>query len=189
MPADLSHVLKELSAKTTEVRTTGGSWYNMRIMPYRTRDNRINGAVLTFADIGEQKTAQAKLLAAGEEAEQARELVRHVFDMNTDPIAVLDKNEKLVIANSVFSSLFNINQTEIKDLDLIGLQRRVFNSIELKPILEKALEQNHDFTSPAFELKTTEGSRNFIIHGRIIKGDEKFPYRILLHFRESSAKE
>jgi two-component system CheB/CheR fusion protein len=189
MLTDLSQVLKELSAKTAEVRTTGGGWYTMRIMPYRTRDNHINGAVLTFADIGEQKTAQAKIRAAGQEAEQAMELVRHVFDMNTAPMAVLDQNDKLVIANSVFSSLFNIDQREIKGLDLIGLQRRVFNSIELKPILEKALEHNRDFTSPPFELKTAGGSRTFFIHGRIVKRDEQFPYRILLHFRESSAKE
>jgi len=38
-----------------------GSWYTMRILPYRTLDNVIEGAVLTFVDITEMKKARDEL--------------------------------------------------------------------------------------------------------------------------------
>jgi two-component system CheB/CheR fusion protein len=34
----------------------------VRIMPYRTQDNRIDGVVITFVDISESKTLEATLL-------------------------------------------------------------------------------------------------------------------------------
>ena len=48
--------------KESEVCTKDGAWYLMRIMPYRTADNVIDGLVLTFVDIqrlkaGEQATS------------------------------------------------------------------------------------------------------------------------------------
>ena len=51
MITDLAEVLKKLVPRDIEVQTNKGDWYNMRIMPYRTMDNRIDGAVLTFASI------------------------------------------------------------------------------------------------------------------------------------------
>ena len=52
---DLKEVLARLIPMDKEVQTTKGLWYKMRIMPYRTTDNRIDGAVLTFSNIDEQK--------------------------------------------------------------------------------------------------------------------------------------
>ena len=51
--ADVKAVLDTLVPKETEVRTTGGKWFKMRIQPYRTLDNVIEGAVISFADITE----------------------------------------------------------------------------------------------------------------------------------------
>ncbi|HUE17894.1 MAG TPA: PAS domain S-box protein, partial [Planctomycetaceae bacterium] len=48
---------RDLAAREKEVRTEDGRWYNRRIMPYRTLDNRIDGVVITFADISERKHA------------------------------------------------------------------------------------------------------------------------------------
>ena len=86
MIAALTDVLKDLTPKSCEVQTTNGDWYNMRIVPYRTMDNRIDGAVLTFASIGDQKKTQAMLDASKRDMEQVWKLVRNVFDMNPDPI-------------------------------------------------------------------------------------------------------
>ena len=38
------------------MQTKGGSWYLMRIVPYRTTDNIIDGVVITFSDITDFKT-------------------------------------------------------------------------------------------------------------------------------------
>jgi two-component system CheB/CheR fusion protein len=58
---DVQAVLDSLAPKEVEVQTRAGEWYSMRIMPYRTLDNVIEGAVITFVDISRAKKAQDAL--------------------------------------------------------------------------------------------------------------------------------
>jgi two-component system CheB/CheR fusion protein len=53
--ADAQAVLDTLAPKDAQVQTTAGGWFSMRIRPYRTLDNVIEGAVITFTDITELK--------------------------------------------------------------------------------------------------------------------------------------
>ena len=59
--ADMQAVLDTLIPKEVEVQTKAGDWYTMRILPYRTLDNVIEGAVITFVDIsgGEEGAGSA----------------------------------------------------------------------------------------------------------------------------------
>jgi two-component system CheB/CheR fusion protein len=43
------------------VTTSDGRWFLVRIMPYRTLDNRVDGVVITFADITGPKAIEAEL--------------------------------------------------------------------------------------------------------------------------------
>jgi two-component system CheB/CheR fusion protein len=187
--ADLSEVLNTLSPKAVEVRTTNEQWYNMRILPYRTRDNRIDGAVLTFAAIGDQKKAQATLNESRHAMELTLELVRHAFDMNPEPTAVLDSRGRMVIANTQLAELLGVAQNDIDGMDFLSDQSVIFDSIGLKSELESALKKGKDFTTRPVEVKSPEGSQRFAIHGRIIKGGDDYPYRILLHFVKTPQKE
>ena len=63
---DVQAVLDTLIPKKLEVQNAAGAWYAMQIHPYRTLDNVIEGAVLTFADITEMvKTREALREANG----------------------------------------------------------------------------------------------------------------------------
>jgi len=62
LAADMKAVLDTLVPKEVDVRTTEGRWYLLRIQPYRTLDNVIEGAVLTFTDITAMKHAQQEIL-------------------------------------------------------------------------------------------------------------------------------
>jgi len=64
--ADTQAVLDSLIPKELEVQTLAGAWYTMRILPYRTLDNVIEGAVITFVDITEMKKPQEALRKASE---------------------------------------------------------------------------------------------------------------------------
>ena len=64
--ADTQAVLGSLIPQEAEVQTVEGKWYTMRIMPYRTMDNVIEGAVITFIDITDMKKAQMALRKANE---------------------------------------------------------------------------------------------------------------------------
>jgi chemotaxis methyl-accepting protein methylase/PAS domain-containing protein len=58
---DAREVLRMLVSVEKEIGAKDGRWFMMRIMPYRTLDNRIDGVVITFADITLAKTLEAKL--------------------------------------------------------------------------------------------------------------------------------
>ncbi|MCG3774548.1 MAG: Chemotaxis protein methyltransferase [Nitrospira sp.] len=62
--ADVQSVLETLEPKELEVHTTTGKWFTLRILPYRTTDNMIEGAVLNFIDISEIQKTRAALQAA-----------------------------------------------------------------------------------------------------------------------------
>ena len=61
--SDTQSVLDTLVPKEVEVRTTENRWYSMRILPYRTMDNVIEGVVLTFVDVTEARKMQEALRA------------------------------------------------------------------------------------------------------------------------------
>jgi PAS domain-containing protein len=55
---DVQSVLDTLIPKEVDVRTKEGLWYSLRILPYRTIDNVIEGVVITFINISEIKKIQ-----------------------------------------------------------------------------------------------------------------------------------
>ena len=67
--ADTQSVLDTLVAKEAEVQTREGKWYALRIQPYRTLDNIIEGAVITFSDITE-------IVRIREELKKANDVLR-----------------------------------------------------------------------------------------------------------------
>jgi len=56
--------------KELEVLTTDGVWYTMRILPYRTRENVVEGVVINFVDITELKQARDKILEINRDLEK-----------------------------------------------------------------------------------------------------------------------
>jgi excisionase family DNA binding protein len=69
LPGDAHDVLRTLNSKEKAIATNDGRWFTVRVMPYRTVDDRIDGVVITFIDITTAKTLEAKLRGqAGQEA-------------------------------------------------------------------------------------------------------------------------
>lgn len=63
--ADAQEVLRTLVLSEKQVSTHDGRWFRVRIMPYRTQDNVIDGVVMTFADTTEIKKLEAELRTKG----------------------------------------------------------------------------------------------------------------------------
>jgi two-component system CheB/CheR fusion protein len=61
LEADAEGVLRTLVVCEKHVPTRSGGWYTVRIMPYRTVDNVIDGVVVTFINITEAKQLEAQL--------------------------------------------------------------------------------------------------------------------------------
>jgi two-component system CheB/CheR fusion protein len=69
-------VLAKLVPLTREIEAENGAWYTCRVLPYRTKDNRIEGVVITFVDVTARKQAEDALNVAKLQAESAKELNR-----------------------------------------------------------------------------------------------------------------
>ncbi len=61
LPEDAQTVLRTLTPAEKAISAKDGRWYTVRIMPYRTLDDRIDGVVITFSDISAATAKAAKL--------------------------------------------------------------------------------------------------------------------------------
>jgi len=66
---DAEEVLRTLAFSEREVSTGDGRWYQVKIMPYRTLENVIDGVVITLNDISRAKLLEAELRAVGREVD------------------------------------------------------------------------------------------------------------------------
>ena len=80
---DVKAVLDTLIPIEREVRTTAGEWYTMRILPYRTIDNVIEGAVITFVNITDRKRIEETL-------QETRSILQTAMDQSMAGIAIAD---------------------------------------------------------------------------------------------------
>jgi two-component system CheB/CheR fusion protein len=92
LPDDVRHVLDTLASKEQHVETRSGEWFLFRITPYRTVDNMIDGAVLTFTDI----TAMKQL----EQSSLEREAGLHaLFENLPVMVTAIDRHGKVIAWN------------------------------------------------------------------------------------------
>jgi two-component system CheB/CheR fusion protein len=88
LAGDARKVLRDLTSSESEVRSHDGSWYLTRLKPYRTVEDKIDGVVVTFVDIGERRRADAlresesrMRILAGELQHRTRNLIGVVMAM------------------------------------------------------------------------------------------------------------
>ena len=58
---DIGEVLRTLNTVEKQVKSYNGCWFNARILPYRTLEDKIDGVVITFVNITESKVLEAEL--------------------------------------------------------------------------------------------------------------------------------
>ncbi|HYF02448.1 MAG TPA: CheR family methyltransferase [Patescibacteria group bacterium] len=84
MISDVRDVLEHLTKKEVQVKSKSGHWFSMRISPYRTLSNYIDGVVITFSDITTIKQYEEKLLKSEmllKEAQRMAHIGHFEFDM------------------------------------------------------------------------------------------------------------
>jgi PAS domain S-box-containing protein len=115
LPADIDRVLDRLERIEREVQTRDGRWHLMRLLPYRTDEDRIDGVVLTFVDITERKLAEEAL-------RRSEERMRFVLESVPDAaIITLEANGLIDSWNAGAAALFGYSDSEAigKPLDLL----------------------------------------------------------------------
>ncbi len=132
---DIEEVLRALTLKERVTRHRNGLWYMARILPYRTLDNVIDGVVITFVDITEQKRTQEALQDALAYAEGIVETAR-------EPFVVLDADLRVITANTSFYQTFKTSRGDVEKNRIYDIGNRQWNIPALREILEKILPEN-----------------------------------------------
>jgi len=114
--ADVKDVLASLIPKELEVQTRAGEWYLLRIRPYRTLENVIEGAVITLTEISAMKKAQAVL----RDSEALRRLAVVVRDAR-DAIIVQDMTGRILAWNPKAEKMYGWSEAEALGMNVRDL--------------------------------------------------------------------
>jgi len=107
---DARQVLNKLAPMESELTTEAGACYLRRIVPYRTSDNRIAGAVVTFIDISGRKRAES----------ESQRLAAVVRDSN-DAITVQDLDGNIIAWNRGAERMYGWSEQEALAMNVRSL--------------------------------------------------------------------
>jgi two-component system CheB/CheR fusion protein len=176
----LRQTVDNLQLETREVQDDRGHWYQLRIRPYKTSANKIEGLVLSLADISVLKASLAQV-------EEARNYSQAIVETLREPLLVLDGGLKVVSANQAFYDFFKILPQETETRQVYELGNRQFDIPELKRLLEEILPRNTVFQD--FEVDRDFpglGRRVLILNARRLR-QEPGPDLILLALQDITA--
>lgn len=107
LAADTAEAFGSLRLIEREVRSTHGHWYIARFMPYRTTEDRIDGAVLTFIDITARREAEERL----HEGERRMRIVAE--STKEYAIITIDESGLVMTWNTGAVRMFGFEESEI----------------------------------------------------------------------------
>ena len=180
-------VLRQLSSKEEEVRTTDGRWYRMRIMPHRTDSNKIEGVVLTFINIDPQKAAQKKL---DDSYHSAKRFADAIVDTVRESLVVLDADKQVDMANRRYYETFQTSPEKTEGRYFFDLENGQWDLPELRQLLEDITR--HDRAFQDYEIaprSETTGYTLLRLNARRLRDTDPDQDRILLAIETISASE
>jgi two-component system, chemotaxis family, CheB/CheR fusion protein len=183
---DLDHLTTEVidtvSVREVETRDGAGRWHSLRVRPYRTLENKIDGAVVTLVDIDALKNTETEI-------EEARDYAEAILRTTRDPLIVLRADLTVDSANDAFYKTFNIKPSEIKGQLIYELGGRQWDIPRLRQLLEEVTPRDSCFND--FEV-THEfpglGLRVMLLNARRVDNREGDPERILLGVEDVTAR-
>ena len=162
---DLQEVLDTLQLKEKQVETTDGKWFQMRILPYRTSENRIDGVVVTFSDITKIKQFEQSI-------EDARNYAENIIATVLEPLVVLDADLRIVSANRSFYTTFHTTPEDTDKKIFSAIGNNQWDVSELSRLLEDILEKNTEIEGFKIEHDFPEsGHRILILNARRVKSN------------------
>ena len=159
MIKDIREVMDRVIYKENEVRTKENKWYTVRIIPYKTTENIIDGAVITFTDITEQKEIQ--------NLSNQLNYVVNIVDTVREPLIVLDDQLKVISANNAFYSKFKVKEENTEGELFYNLGNNQWDIPKLKHLLEKVLPKDQKFENFEVEHDFPEiGHKKMLLNAR-----------------------
>jgi two-component system CheB/CheR fusion protein len=175
LAATVQQVLDRLVGAEATIQTTAGDWYAMRILPYRTLENYISGAVVTFTDVTAMKQLEERVQVSRRLAESIVETVR-------EPLIVLDEQFQILTVSQAFATTFGVDAATVRGQELGVLNKGAWQ----QPGLYQQLQLLLDGTSAGFDDLSLEvpfpgtGPQAVLLYGRRILSEGSPTGHILL---------
>ena len=153
---DAERVLSTLERVEREVSTRDGRWLMIRVLPYRTAEDRIDGVILTFVDITERRLA-------GDAVAASEERLQRAVDVENVAITFFTMDGRLTQANDAFLRMAGCTREQ---LARGGLRRESGTPAEWLPAVEAALDQlRHGGRAAPYEREYAQpdGARRWIL--------------------------
>lgn len=144
----VTKVITNLTPIERDVQDRDGRWYSLRIRPYRTRENKIEGVVILLVDIDHLKRALDLVLATPKE-----------------PLLTLGADLKVRRANESFYRAFHMRPDETEGRYLYEAGGGQWNTLELRKLLEEVLPKSKEIRDFPLEATFPEiGKRKLLIN-------------------------
>ena len=170
----IHEVIDSLTIREQEIQDRQGRWYSMTIRPYRTVDNRIDGALLTLEDINDLKRGMMRIQESRDYAEAIVETVR-------EPLIILSRDLLVITANQAYYRNFGVTPEAIENRSFYELQNGLWNIPRLRELLKDILAKNSVFND--FEVSYEVASvhpRILLINARTVISQDPDAHLILL---------
>ncbi len=138
LDAAIAQTIDTLVTQEQEVQDRLGCWYSLRVRPYRTLDNRIDGVTIGSIEIDTLKRSAMGLEAARDYANAIVETVRQ-------PPIVLAADLTVMRANRCFYEMFGLSPTQIEQQSLFELEQGAWNLPSLHSLLETIIANDTEF--------------------------------------------
>lgn len=159
----LHDVLETLATREVEVQDREGRWHLLRVRPYRTADNKIEGLVVVLLDIDQLRSSQQHLL-------DAHHFASSVVEGVPIPIVVLSKDCSIRTANTAFRALTALNLRELEGRSLPDLAHLLWGIDDMSERLDRLLAAPHarlDFEHASL----TAQRKTLLINGQVLFTD------------------
>src|SRR5690606_19317297 len=130
--------IESLSPQEFEAESSEGRWVRLHVRPYRTADNRVDGAVLSCVDIDD-------LRRAVDEAERVRDYAERIVSTVPMPLVVLDHFLSIVSANPAFCRSVPISDRAARHAKIFELADGAWDVPELRESIEIGLSARAPF--------------------------------------------
>ena len=131
---DIRETLRTLKGRERQLAGTGGQHYQLRVLPYRSVKNVIDGVVLTFTDVTQAKQA-AQLI------EDAKFYAENIVETVRIPLLVLNAEARVKSANAAFYEMFHVGPRETLNAPLYELGDGQWDIPSLRRLLGELLPQ------------------------------------------------
>jgi two-component system CheB/CheR fusion protein len=114
LAADALEVLRTLIFIQKQISTKDGRWFSIRIMPYRTFDDRIDGLVITFINTSDIKQLEVEL-------HETSQIHRLLLNSSSDVIIKLSTNSKILEFNPEAEKFFGKKREDVINQNFIQM--------------------------------------------------------------------